>query len=307
MGLKIFVVRTRLQALIVNKIIEVSEASERKVTYISVFLYQNDKREDAEEVYRLYDVLRRESFFSVNVVSAHGFLNNFIKFFMLKVLAFFLRGQFYLAGIDGYPYALAAKVCRFVKLNTFDDGSANILSHSKYYEEHPLPVGDSKRNLLRKIFPKGCAKYIRGRISKHYTIFPGYKNIVSHEKIEVLDWCWNELLDSRDIKHVNKNISIVVLGTTVHESPDSNVAEKAALKALSVSDIYIRHPREGKWVEDTRCINLHSPAEAFLNKLAIHRKIKVYHFNSTVAYSLSSNKNIVFFDLKNRLDTDEIA
>jgi hypothetical protein len=307
MGLKVFIIRTRLQALIVKKIIEVIKVPGRKFNYISVFLYQHNKEEDTEEVCRLFNNIREASLFSLSVVSAHSFFNNFLKFFMLKILALIFRGQFYFAGVDVYPYALAAKVIPFVKINTFDDGSANILSYSKYYEESSLPAGNLKRNLLRKVFPKGCAKYLRSRTLKHYTIFPGYENIVPHEKVEILDWCWNELLDSRDLKYIDKNTSIVVLGMAIRENPDSDMEKKSSLKALDMADLYIRHPRETKWVEDVRCINLHSPAEAFLSKIASYKRIKVYHFNSTVSFSLRDNKNIIFFNLKNRLDKDGVA
>ncbi|MFB2762835.1 glycosyltransferase family 52 [Marinobacter shengliensis] len=290
----VFIVRTRLQALIVNNILTRKDAGDR---FILVFLHQYSKREDAKEVYELYDSLKKRAVLSFDIVSAHSFLKNFIKFYFLSLVSALSRGKMHLAAFDSYPFALSAKVFPFSSIVTFDDGSANILSWSKYYDERPIRGPGIRKSLLRTIFPQGCARYLRDRTTRHYTIFKNKSNVVETGRVTELDWDWGCLFDDRDAVYLSPDIQAVVLGTPIHDHNDPKGILKKAAFALNNSDLYICHPREREWVKSEKVVRLRSPAEAFLQRLAGEKRIKVFHFNSTVAYALNESENIELVDL----------
>lgn len=294
MSVNIFIVRTRLQALIAKNI--ESEYFPKKKS-IFVFTYQYRKDEDLPEVYEVYEKLKLDSFFSIDVVSSHGFLKSFLKFFFLHIFSFVFRSKIHLAGVDSYPFALSAKIFPLSRIRTFDDGAANILDFSKYYSEESISGKGVKKIILRALFPKGCAIYIRERSDRHYTIFKDFSNIIDRKKIINLKWDWSSFLDARDLPILKDGTNNIVLGTPMDDYEDSEKIQKRAQAALIGCDIYIRHPREKVWAENSRMVQFRSPAESILVKLAKKEKISVYHFNSTVAYSLKNHKNIVFIDL----------
>ena len=59
------------------------------------------------------------------------------------------------------------------------------------------------------------------------------------------------------------------------------------------------HPREENWLEDSKVVKLYSPAEAVLEHMqsTSNNELVVYHIDTTVSYSLKSNKHIRFIDL----------
>jgi len=292
--MNVFIVRTRGQALIVNNILDRCDTADK---FILVTTYQHLKSEDAQEVYDLYDELKRRAVFSLDIISSHGFVKNFAKFLFLNIVSALSRGKIYLACFDSYPFALSAKVLPFSKIATFDDGSANILARSKYYDERPISGSGIRRCILRTMFPKGGAKYLRDRTTRHYTIFGKLPNVVETARVTQLDWNWDCLFDSRDSVYLSADIQIIVLGTPIHDHNNPKSLMKKANSALNDCDLYICHPRERAWVKSDKAVRLRGPAEAFLQKLAKERKIKVLHFNSTVAYALKDSGNIEFINL----------
>tara|TARA_R110002020_G_scaffold232883_3_gene444528 strand:+ start:14483 stop:15376 length:894 start_codon:yes stop_codon:yes gene_type:complete len=293
--MNIFIVRTRLQALIVEKII----STEDKNKYVLVKCYQNNKHEDAPEVYSVYKRIEKNALFSLDILSCDKISINISKYFFIHLLSFITNGKIFLAGIDSYPFAISSKIFPFSTINTFDDGTANFLSYSKYFKETPLNRKGIKGVIANTLFPKGGAKYLRDRTKCHYTIFSSLNNIVEKGKLVVLEWDWSELLDHRDLKKIPPNTNVILLGTAFHDLSQMEYLQSKVLKLLCDIDLYIMHPRERLWLENIKVNSLHSPAEAVLKYIADKNevKLKVYHFNSTAAYSLSNNMNIEFIDL----------
>lgn len=295
MAINVYLIRTKLQALIVKELVSSNFRSNKSVF---VFIFQSSKSEDNSNVYQIYNDLKRESWFSLDLVMGESFVGAVVKLFLLNLLAFFTRGKVLLAGIDGYPFAVASRLTPLTSVETFDDGSANILSWSKYYSELPLERGSIRRLILRSVFPKGCAYYLRSRSNRHYTIFPDHENILNREKVVPLNWDWRQLLCQCDLKIIGKDVSCVALGTPVDDHSESSEIKNKALGVLRHCDLYIMHPREREWFEDHKAVKLISPAESVLIELSKHKSLTVYHFNSTVAFSLSGHKGIKFIDLK---------
>lgn len=296
--MNIFIVRTRLQALIIEKII----STENKSKYVLVTCYQNNKHEDAPEVYSIYKRIEKNASFSLSILSCDKISINISKYLFIHLLSSITNGKIFLAGIDSYPFAISSRVFPFSTINTFDDGSANFLSYSKYFKETSIDRKGFKGIVSKVFFPKGGAKYLRGRTKCHYTIFPDLKNIVEKDKLVTLEWDWSELLDKRDLDKIPAQSNVIFLGTVFDDFDnfnDSNYLKEKALNLLPSIDLYIMHPREKDWLKSDKAVKLYSPAEAVLKHIESTQKnkLKVYHFNTTAAYSLKNNDKIEFINL----------
>ena len=293
----VFIVRTRLQSLIVEKIINVENISK----YILVFCYLDNKYEDDSEYYTTYKKIRKNAFFTISVFCSSRISVNFLKFTVLQLMALITNGKIFLAVIDSYPFALSNIFFPSLEINTFDDGSYNVIKSSAYFNENALARKGVKGLISKMVFPNGGAKYLRDKTKRHYTVFPDLDNIVEKDRVVNLDWDWSELLDSRDLDKLPMNTNTILLGTAFQ---DFSIRQQVKLKknVMKIIDdvgLYIPHPREESWFENTKVVKLHSPAEAVLKYIqsANNNELTVYHIDTTVSYSLKGNEHIKFIDL----------
>lgn len=295
--MNVFIVRTRLQSLIIEEIISVEKAA----PYLLVICYFTHKNEDAPEVYATYDNIKKNALFSIEVFAKDKLLKNVGKYLLMNLIAFSTKGKVFLAGVDSFTFALAAKLSPLTQINTFDDGSYNVLKDSKYFCETALARQGIKGVLSRMILPKGGAKYLRARSKRHYTVFAELDNIVSKDKVTTLQWDWRKLLDQRDLAKLPSQASIILLGTAFQDFRDGQPKKlkNQARQLIATSDLYIMHPREQPWLHDAKVVRLHSPAEAVLEYLQslCKQKLVVYHYDSTAAYALMNHKSIEFINL----------
>ena len=295
--MNVFIVRTRLQSLIIEEIISIEKVS----PYVLVVCYFDHKNEDAPEVYASYENIKKNAAYSMDIFANDKLFRNVTKYLVVQMIAFLTKGKVFLAGIDSFAFALAAKIFPFTEINTFDDGSYNVLKTSKYFCETALARNGIKGVVSKMIFPKGGAKYLRARTKRHYTVFPNLENIVDKDRVINLQWDWAKLLDQRDLEKLPAQVSTILLGTAFqdfNESKQEKLRQKA-VELMASTDLYIMHPREKLWLHHAKVIRLHSPAEAILNYIQgmTGDKLTVYHYDTTVSYSLRNHKNIEFIDL----------
>ena len=291
----VVLIRTRLQALVAREIMSQFYENDR---WLAVFTYQIGTDEDAPEVYEVYREIREKSTASLRVVAGRGLIRTTVKFMMLLCLAAFTRGKVFLAGIDSYPFSLAAKCIWFASVCTFDDGSANILSCSRMFREAPLLGDGFKARVARAAFPKGCCHWLRQRTDTHYTIFPGFENIVSEDRLVNMDWSWQRFFYASDFNVVPQSVQRIILGIPRRGEAEYKVSNALLASYLPYVDLYIMHPRERDWDSSEKCVRLKSPAEAVLERLAERRPLTVFHFGSTVSLSLRGNASITFVDIR---------
>ncbi|MDE4455116.1 glycosyltransferase family 52 [Psychrobacter sp. DAB_AL62B] len=293
----VFIVRTRLQSLIVEKIINVENISK----YILVFCYLDNKYEDDSEYYTTYKRIRENAFFTINVFCSSKVSVNFIKFFLTQLMAFITNGKVFLAVIDSYPFALSNRFFPSLEINTFDDGSYNLIKSSAYFNETALTRKGIRGFISKIVFPSGGAKYLRDRTKRHYTVFPDLDNIVEKDRVVNLDWDWSELLDNRDLDKLPARTDAILLGTAFQDFSIKQQVKlkKNIMKIIDDIGLYIMHPREENWLEHSKVVKLHSPAEAVLKYIQStnNNELIVYHIDTTVSYSLQSNEHIRFIDL----------
>lgn len=294
--MNLFFIRTKLQCLIAQHICEKIVPEE---SYATVFLYQNHRKEDAPEVYKVYERLRSGAALSRDVISAKGLFNNVTTILPMMLQTKKTGGRCFLSVVDSVPIALASKIVHPIRLETFDDGAFNIQPGSRLYGSGPMVGRSFKKMLARLIFPYGSTEWMRQTSCNHYTIFPGKENILPRNKVVELNWDWECLINPIDLNSLPSKTKVVILGTPHDEYPDPEASRETARRLLQNADLYIRHPREGDWIKDSKARFFSSPAEAILIKLASLNPLTVYHFNSTTGHTLDGMRNI---DLINLVD-----
>lgn len=288
-------VRTKLQALIAESLINQRIIN---IPYSLVCMYQNSLQEDCSSVYQLYKRLSVKASKCIHIVEADGFWWINFQFFKIVFYSKISGGKCYLAAIDSYPFALAIKFNPGARIITFDDGSANIqIRESSYLSVNPL-IGDGvKRKISRFLFPEGAKKYLRNKIEKHFTIYANKDNIVSKEKLEIINIDWISFVSPEIASGLPSDVTRVFLGTVFEEIENG---EKLFLKAKSLmgnNDIYIPHPREKINVHFDQIYRLSIPAESLIAWYSKSRKIELFHFNSSAALIFEHDPMVKCIDL----------
>jgi glycosyl transferase family 52 len=292
------VVRTRLQAILA---LELIEAGQIEKPFILIELYQYRIGEDAESVYRYYNLLSKKAYRTRKLIQFSGLWTMAMKLYLICWHAKLTSGKLYAAVVNLYPLAIALKLCPKFSINSFDDGTANIQKRSSsYHALKPLDGRGIKRRLARVFFPRGASHFIRGRISQHYTIFPGQENIVPHEQCVGIKLNWANYLHPADENGLPQNVRKILLGTVYEDPVDSD--KESILKqkrdvTLKECDLYIPHPREKVTFDSPKIFNLTSPAESLIEYLANKNELIVYHFNSSAVINFLEYQRIKIVDL----------
>lgn len=228
----LIIIRTPFQAWLVQKVLEKEGITSFDIIYIT----QDDSEEDKHYYEQLYSKARdgtyvfvkRQKIDILNVLLMRIELRQWYKKSNYSLIVF--------ASITSLvANSLVTKLSKS-ELITFDDGAANIVSNDEYTYE-----STNKRYLFyRSVMGASSIKCIKSRISKHYTLYNNFENIVESARLSYLEG-WN-----------SKKISKGKPKTYFIGSPFEEVMTKEQIvrlenyvKDLKV-DFYISHPRERK-------------------------------------------------------------
>lgn len=289
-----YFIRTRLQCLIA---MEIQREQGQNNNYVAVFLYQKKRNEDSPMTYALYRQFEEGSSKVFHIVTGDGLFKSFTKALLVVGHTTLKGGTCFVASINSLPIALALRLCPLARLETFDDGAANILPTSNYFKERSNRHIGLRGTLIYAVFPRGWTFWMRQFTRRHYTIFPSWENIVDRKKLRILLFDWENLLILEDIERLGESVATVILGTCFVDFPSCEYLKNVAQELASTSDLYIVHPREPPVIEGENVKAFRSPAEALLVHLAKKRRIRVIHFNSSTAYALEGATNIEFVNL----------
>lgn len=289
----ILFVRTKLQASIALNLIETGEISNR---FIFIKNFWKNAEEDSHQIQDAYLKISKKAVFTSFFIEANGTTKSTVFIWLLSLIPIITNGKFLFAGINLYSFALVAKFNPFLKINTFDDGSANIRSYSIYFNEEPLPTSKKIGTLIvNKFFKKGAAFYNRQRTLQHFSIYPGKENIVPKSKIKFINLDLS--IDDRDTSRLSKVIKPkmrVLIGTTL-EHP-CNIFSFLKRNFENSFDLVILHPRDLSSLRLWKnAYHFHSIAEniiSYLESLSIVTDLEIYHFDSSVTLSLKNSKKI---------------
>ncbi|QIM66105.1 CMP-N-acetylneuraminate-beta-galactosamide-alpha-2, 3-sialyltransferase [Mannheimia granulomatis] len=207
----------------------------------------------------------------------------------------------FVANINELEIQFILSTIRFNQLNTFDDGTANIVLQSLFYKEDN--VGLNRKLINTLLGNKYSLDKLKALSVAHYTIYRDFPNIISNT-------IYVDLIEARDIKNVsqeNDKIINILLGQPIFEREDEkNIA--LAEKVINTFDIdlYLPHPRETYRLSNVEYINTNLILEDYIFQEFSQKKCRVYtYFSSAVINILNKSPNIEVVAL--RVDTDNPA
>ena len=303
-------IRTKLQALIALELINKGIISN---DFIFVKNYWKDINEDSVLVNHYYSLIESKARKTLFFIERSGLGSNSLLILYLSFVAVVTRGKFFFAGINIYSFAIAKFFNPFLKLHTFDDGFANINKESIYFQEKKLPqkIG-IRRFIINFLFPKGSAHFLRERISRHFTIYPGKENIVEDKMLSSIQLQWKELLTESDIEKLKQlkftNEFNILIGTTFFEHSE-NFIPFLKDKFENKFDLIIPHPRDFSEVSSwDNAFEFESVAESIIDHFLSaypDLKINAYHFRSSTVNAFNDLSNLEFFDLWQAAEADD--
>lgn len=295
----LFICCTPLQGAIAKRIIETQQLEKSKCILFFYTSFDN-------ETYR-------KSFTDLCKLCCDGLYYvwkpNFPKY-IFEAKKFFKKyhfNRFYMASIDSIFAQLAISQYNIndVEIYTFDDGTANIATSSRYYKKQNL---NFKRLVFILLGNRLSSQKIKRYIKLHYTIYPNIKNISNNTfPLELF---------RNDGPNINRNTSpssrcIVMLGTVYEEAftdpIDINTVKDFITKLASrktVPTYYLSHPREKEWergeMEDIRSDLI--AEEVILSLLDKFNTVELYSVGSTVQLNLAAVDGIenIYLKLSNQ-------
>lgn len=137
----------------------------------------------------------------------------------------------FLASIDEFLFRILLPRLTFAAVETFDDGSNNLLPDSRYRET----ASDWKR-LRRRLRREWTTDIIRNLSRRHHTIYPNMPNIVT--PTVALD-LWRYPEGEGQCRVVRR----ILLGQSIF-GLDENIACRDRLIEIFRPDVYVPHPAE---------------------------------------------------------------
>ncbi|RBP25016.1 glycosyl transferase family 52 [Marinobacter pelagius] len=286
----LFIVRTPFQAWFCERLIERLGIS----CYDFLYITHNNSQEDIFYYNNLSPGARNSSYVFVKPASFDVFTN--LKLFY-RVKGWFSKDRYdrvYMASINSY--IINSLACSFhdAELFSFDDGTANLVEDGPYY------TSDSsfRSRFYSTIFGARPVEQVRKKISRHYTIYRGFNNIVEEARLSYFDgWVLNRR-GKGDYSHSAKSKRYFI-GAPFHEVMSKAEIDSMLrlLGALRI-DGYIRHPREIQPLPiDAPIIDKGGRiAEDVIIDCSSGCRVELYGYLSTVMINLKdyADKKVVF-------------
>jgi len=289
---------SKLQSVIVAQLVDEGEIrSGLHLVQLRKHLTDNSGEDVAHQIRRLAPVTSKHTFVARYRV---GFPGLFL-YFVYLLLRCRLRGdRLFFSNINWYAFALALKCVPGQRINTFDDGTANVqVRNNSYLSEEPSRMPGVRGWIARTLFPKGPAHFTRSRIERHYTIYPGLPNIAPDSCLHVVNLDWSRLIAAEDAAALPAVANRISLGTVYDEINRRlavPVTEQDAELAIAWSDLHIPHPRQATRQSRLPAI-VKYPAEAIISHYAKWGTVLVAHYNSSASLSFRNDPRVRLFDL----------
>ncbi|MFA9499289.1 glycosyltransferase family 52 [Mannheimia sp. E30BD] len=204
----------------------------------------------------------------------------------------------FLANINELEIQFLLSAIKFNELNTFDDGTANIVKSSLFYKEENIGLNRKLINLF--LGNKYSLEKLKNLSKTHYTIYKDFSNII--ENTTYLD-----LISSNKVANIdteNGKAINILLGQPIFEREDEKniaLAEKV-IKKFDI-DLYLPHPREKYKLNNVEYINTDLILEDYIFQEFSYKKCRVYtYFSSAVINILNKSPNIEVAALRVAVD-----
>lgn len=281
---------TPLQVLIAEKIIDMHPEKQ----FFGVMLHTVENKKF--DYYKQRLQAKTDGFFSM---VQHNDRWNLLKE-IVQLKARFSGKQFdtvYFANFPELHIQFLLSAIEFKQLNTFDDGTVNIVKHSHFLNDDPDTL---VRKFINKVLGnKYSTATLRSLSAQHYTIYPDFPNIMPNTvAVNLMD---NSIAVSESSESVN-----ILLGQPVYNDNSQNI--ELAQKAIKQFNIhyYLPHPREKYQVEQVKYIDTPLILEDYIAQEFSERKCCVYTYcSSAILNIMNKSPNVEVVAL--RVESDDLG
>lgn len=204
----------------------------------------------------------------------------------------------FIANINDLEIQFLLSAIKFNELNTFDDGTANIVNQSLFYQEEN--IGFNRKLINALLGNKYSLEKLKALSSMHYTIYKDFPNIINNTYYVNLI---NEANLANDIVNAEETVNILLGQPIFEREDDKNIA--LAEKVIRQFDIdsYLPHPREKYKLSDVEYINTNLIFEDYIFQEFGNKNCRVYtYFSSAVINILNKTPNIDVVALRVNVD-----
>ncbi|WP_373767272.1 glycosyltransferase family 52 [Glaesserella sp.] len=201
----------------------------------------------------------------------------------------------FVANINELQIQFILSAIQFNQLNTFDDGTANIIPGSIFYTNNPDSL--NRKLINRLLGNKYSIDSLKRQSSNHYTIYPELPNIV--EPVTAVNL----------VKPISGNVQSdevtnILLGQPVFQDDQKNIAlAKQVIERFNIH-AYLPHPREKYKLDNVRYIDTNLIFEDYITQEFADKKCRIYtYFSSAVLNIMNKSDNIEVVAL--RIDVSE--
>lgn len=252
----------------------------------ALFFYSRVKNKKYEHYFDQVSPLFSESIFFYTESGYPGYV-----FEARKVLKGIDYDRLYF-GNACVPYVLLAlKPGKHKEIVTFDDGVQNVFTGSPFASRYGMSL---KKYLGMLAFGNRYSlQKIRNEASRHYTIYPGFKNHLSENPVPLSIFPEIECSDGGAV-------CSIILGTNFKNAfPNRDISEAARVLSdfsttLDGDVYYLAHPRvTGENIRGCCNVETEKIAEEFVGEMyARYGKINLYGFCSSAQLNLAHLPNV---------------
>lgn len=281
---------TPLQVLIAEKIIEMHP--EKRFFGVMLHTVENKKF----DYYKRRLQAKTDGFFSM---VQHNDRWNLLKE-IVQLKSYFSGKQFntvFLANFPELQIQFLLSSIEFKELNTFDDGTVNIVKNSHFLNDDPNTFTRKLINAL--LGNKYSTPKLRLLSSKHYTIYPDFPNIISNT-VPI------NLMENNEATSVSSEKINILLGQPVYVDNKQNI--EMAQKVIKQFNIhyYLPHPREKYQLQNVEYIDTHLIFEDYIAQEFVDRKCCVYTYcSSAILNVMNKSPNVDVVAL--RVESDDLG
>ena len=188
----------------------------------------------------------------------------------------------YAASIDNPNVQYPVSHLRFARLETFDDGMANLYPDSILYRNPPQSWKRKIINHLNGI--RYQTEDLRRLSARHYTLYPQQANIVS-PTVPLNIWQKQPENTHSGCFHIHK----ILLGQPLFSERDDNIALFQCLVQHIQPNAYFPHPREDYRLDNVAYVETHLIFEDYLLQHIQKQpetEFHIYHLVSTAAINV---------------------
>jgi len=280
---------TPLQVLIAKSII-LSDDYEGGRPECYVFALSDSKR--YQHYYKLIEPLCAKAEFVTSLPS--------FPFYLTWIKQRFAGSSYrniYMASIDSVYVQFVLSWAGFEKVRTFDDGTANILESSKYYRDEP-GVGPKFKSLIWKSFGNRYSKKgIIKESSVHYTLYPGFRNLIENVKPVSLNLSGIDSAREKKKERIRVFIGTVLKDVIQSAGDQSLLIDRIRAYYLDQSGynaVYLPHPRDefDYFPEISKYESTLIAEEVIVELLNEYEEVQLVGFGSSTQFNLMAQSGI---------------